>query len=263
MPEINRFGCDHCEFELPGGWGGYCYVSAAGGERVVCPHPCAETVAEVTGLSYGEAMDAGRVGFNSDCVCQDCLHQFNLDLKRDTRSCPKCASERMHSTLELVGQPCPKCKEGTIERGSPIRWKLDPDRAALPVPHIVKELVDYERTRVVTKALQQAANIVGQVPGIERHSFASIVIHLLDWWEGDYLGDIVGGGTDQHDCTDSYDDKWSWIQAFKAVIRGCDELAEIIEWREGRFCFKAGVSADLRRGMKNYVREHREHIVES
>lgn len=182
MPEINRFTCGRCDFALPGGWGGYCYVSTAGGERVVCPHPCeAETVAEVTGMSYGDAMAAGRVGFNSDCVCLDCLHQFNLDLKRDARRCPDCASERVCATLELVGKPCPKCNDGIIERGSPIRWKLGPDSASLPVPEIVKELVACEKTRVLTPSLRQPAAIVAQVPGVERSDLTSITCHLLDW----------------------------------------------------------------------------------
>lgn len=58
---------------------------------------------------------AERTGFNSQCVCLDCLHQFNLDLNRDDRLCLACYSFRVASVDECVGNSCPQCREGKIE----------------------------------------------------------------------------------------------------------------------------------------------------
>ena len=79
-----------------------------------------------------------RPGFNSDCICLDCLYQFQADLGysedywspyvhyiekykpkskkgKDKRECPKCKSKKVKTVLELVDKTCPKCKEGIIE----------------------------------------------------------------------------------------------------------------------------------------------------
>src|SRR5262249_46109340 len=144
MPPINRYACNECDFELPSGWGGYTYAVDNLGRRVVCPHPSEiHTIREVTGLNYTEAREAGRVGFAQHCVCLDCLKQFNLDLERDAAVCPECASPRVRSLRDLIGQMCPRCKVGRIEEGSVVRWKLDPDWEQLPVPQVVKDLTEF------------------------------------------------------------------------------------------------------------------------
>ncbi len=71
-----------------------------------------------------------RKGFNSFCLCLDCLNQLRLDLgdeesiwrarygfnrEKDKRQCNKCLSNNVKTVFELRGHPCPKCKEGTIE----------------------------------------------------------------------------------------------------------------------------------------------------
>jgi len=142
MPLINEYKCRKCGFKLPRGWGYYLYVEDDNGERIVCPHPEEGfTIAGVLGVSeLAPEVVEKRTGFNSPCVCLDCLHQFRADLgeigwrpcqssesimdwkrpshreEKDKRECPKCGSKNVKTELELVGQPCPRCKEGVIER---------------------------------------------------------------------------------------------------------------------------------------------------
>jgi DNA-directed RNA polymerase subunit RPC12/RpoP len=115
MPPINRYECDRCDFRLPGGWGGYMYVTDEAGARIVCPHPAEHvTVTKVLGEGAPGKLIRERTGFSSHCVCLDCLHQFDLDLERDERGCPQCGSAVVKSLREMIGKPCPKCKRGTV-----------------------------------------------------------------------------------------------------------------------------------------------------
>ena len=140
MPRINEYKCSKCDLSLPKGWG-YCfYVEDDKGKRVDCYHPVERRfVKEVLGerASMLEVIRE-RTGFNSHCICLDCLHQFRADLgyfdgywspyepylwerlprvkqEKDKRECPKCKSKKVKTELEMVGEACPKCKEGVIE----------------------------------------------------------------------------------------------------------------------------------------------------
>ena len=131
MPEMNQYICKNCGFELPGGWGGHMYVEDDDGKRIVCPHPAEEfIIRKVLGDDAPEELIKKRVGFNSDCICLDCLHQFQADIAlrpyfvfvhrdqkqpKDRRVCPKCNSSLIQTTLESIGKICPRCKEGQIE----------------------------------------------------------------------------------------------------------------------------------------------------
>jgi hypothetical protein len=142
MPKINKYECNNCWLSFPGGWGGYMYVIENSlwhrGRRRACGHPCEEeTVYEVLGKDASQKLIEARTGYNSYCVCQSCLQQFALDIgddekvwswrryyakegygalrRRDKRKCPYCKSKDVKTVMELVGQPCPKCKEGTIQ----------------------------------------------------------------------------------------------------------------------------------------------------
>src|SRR5262245_47038726 len=117
VPEIYHFRCTRCDFAFPKGWGGYTYALDAQGRRVVCPHPDEmQMVFQVTGVGWSEAQAAGRLGHASHCVCFDCAEQFDLDLDRDVKQCPKCGSLQVRSAYGSIGCPCPKCKAGRVEQ---------------------------------------------------------------------------------------------------------------------------------------------------
>ncbi|MFC7019637.1 MULTISPECIES: hypothetical protein [Haloarcula] len=144
MPQINQYHCNDCDFEMARGWGGQMYVlaevcpfcgetlkqtndycsgcgtlvetiDAEEFKRVVCPHPGEQqTVRAVLGDDVSEEEYESRTGFNSNCVCIDCLEQFELDIERDERRCPECGSDVVRTEQELVGDQCPKCEDGTF-----------------------------------------------------------------------------------------------------------------------------------------------------
>ena len=148
MPPIYEHHCDTCEFTMPSGWGGYMYVQAkicatcgeliheiedfcvgcgartetvdtAGYERITCTHPLEhKEVERVLGANPSEEKRNNRTGFNSHCVCRDCLSQCELDVERDKRQCPDCESPRVRTLDELVDEPCPNCEEGTFIQGT-------------------------------------------------------------------------------------------------------------------------------------------------
>lgn len=141
MPAIDEYKCGKCGLTLPDGWGMYLYVEDGKGNRIVCPHPAeVMTVEQVLGKGISLDVVRERTGFNSCCICLDCLYQFEADLgesycspydrdipsyiasykprlrqEKDKRECPKCKSKSVKTALELVGEACPKCKEGIIE----------------------------------------------------------------------------------------------------------------------------------------------------
>ncbi len=121
MPKVNDYKCNLCGFSLPVGWGGYLYAENDQGERIICRHPSEQyTMREVLGENDYDPIHKDykcrlRTGFNSHCICLNCLNQFDLDLKKDERQCPKCNSNDVHSELEMVGRECPKCHNGVIE----------------------------------------------------------------------------------------------------------------------------------------------------
>jgi hypothetical protein len=91
------------------------YVLDDQGERIECPHPLEfHIVSEVLGKDATQELIDKRTGFNSHCVCSECLEQFELDLDTDQHVCPACNSRDVKSTRELVGSNCPKCPQGKI-----------------------------------------------------------------------------------------------------------------------------------------------------
>jgi len=115
MALISTIKCDMCDLQLPTGAGGHMYVISPTGERVVCPHPLEEaTIKRVTKLDWSAARAKGLLGHISDCVCFECSEQFNLDVERDVKRCPKCGSLDVRTANASVGASCPKCHEGTL-----------------------------------------------------------------------------------------------------------------------------------------------------
>ncbi len=109
------------------------YVEGDDGERKICPHPAEpsaisqilkinreDVIAWLTDKNaqinqQAKELLEERVGFNSKCVCFECVSAFDIDLKKDERKCPNCQSENLKSASEAVGEDCPKCHQGTIE----------------------------------------------------------------------------------------------------------------------------------------------------
>lgn len=251
MPQIHRHECNQCGLELPSGWGGHTYVQDPHGHRIICPHPGeGAKVRDVTGLDMAAASQAGLVGLASNCICGSCFEQFDLDLERDSRKCPACASQNVCSVQELIDHPCPRCKTGLIKEVSPIRWKLDPGWETLPVPEIVKQLVQFHNDRVIPDSLKPAASAADQ---FRENMFFLVILKMLDWWEGDFLSD----NTDPKESL-SIHPGHNWLEAFLAVVELTPGLRELIEIRNHCCFFVDQVSPDVRRGIKNHVRKHLE-----
>jgi len=139
MPLIYDYKCNKCGFTLPSGWGYSFYVIDHRGDRIECLHPAERKyVEEVLGIRAAQDLEYVRkmTGFNSYCICLDCLYEFVADLgetgwspydgytsdptlfhrnARDKRECPKCNSLNVKTLLELKNQICPSCKVGIIE----------------------------------------------------------------------------------------------------------------------------------------------------
>jgi len=100
--------CDGCDTRVEA-------IDTDGYERIQCSHPSEyATVESVLGPDVSEEIVDQRTGYNSYCVCLSCLSQFELDLDRDERQCPKCGVTDVKSEEELVDEPCPKCPTGTF-----------------------------------------------------------------------------------------------------------------------------------------------------
>ena len=145
---IYQYKCNKCNLSLHDGWGGYLYIEDKKGNRLGCPHPSEDRVImEVLKESWKlsdkeikesyETLVKAKVGFNHYCLCLDCFYQFEADLgknpyefflksfedkttlhygDKDIRECPNCKSIIVKNTMELIGDSCPKCKEGLIEK---------------------------------------------------------------------------------------------------------------------------------------------------
>ena len=115
MPVINNVKCRKCGVSFPSGWGGYTYALAGDGRRIVCPHPGEFSHAQkITGIKWSEAVAAGLIGFSSYCMCFSCGHQFELDLDRDIKRCPKCSMHEVRSARGALGCKCPHCQDGVF-----------------------------------------------------------------------------------------------------------------------------------------------------
>jgi len=121
MPYIYRYTCNKCQFALPSGWGGRFYIIDDKGERIIPGHP--NEINDVFNIVGEENISEdnmeeifkARTGFSNNCVCLTCLHQFDLDIKRDENICPNCNSLEIKTVTDMVEKRCPSCKKGLIE----------------------------------------------------------------------------------------------------------------------------------------------------
>jgi hypothetical protein len=105
--------CNTCGIALPPGWGNM-YGLANDGKRITSsePHRGVHEASQVTGMNYEQMRRAGRIGFLSFCMCFGCCHQFELDLDRDIKRCPKCSSLDIKSARGALSAKCPRCHSG-------------------------------------------------------------------------------------------------------------------------------------------------------
>ncbi|MBD3196557.1 MAG: hypothetical protein GF317_15990 [Candidatus Lokiarchaeota archaeon] len=131
MTQNSVFKCDKCELELPTGMGGYQYVEDMDQNRIRCDNSeddieIKQILSEYWGFSdyhdWKHLLEE-HTGFNSYCVCLDCLNIFEADISKnidgfmkDERVCPECGSLEISTELELVGSQCPACQKGKIEK---------------------------------------------------------------------------------------------------------------------------------------------------
>ena len=113
---MKEYECNMCGFRLIGGYEYYSHVENDEAGWITCPHPAERSV-------YRRVKGIRRLlsASNSDCVCLDCLHQFQADLGewspcgdfidlykprleqgRDKKECPRCKSERVNTNLETL-----------------------------------------------------------------------------------------------------------------------------------------------------------------
>jgi len=176
------------------------------GERHPCLHPGEDmAIFKHTGLSYDEAKAAGRIGYMQHCVCMECLAQFDLDIDRDPLFCLNCSSSAIETAKNLLDKQCPSCRKGKIEKSSPFRLKPDPDWESLPVPEIVKDMVEYLNSRDKERRLDthNAPESLAEASQVDRKygygEFSTIVYKLCGWWQGNFLG----GTPEKQDQKDS------------------------------------------------------------
>lgn len=151
MPNLVIYSCSNCDFSL-GSWESIIYVIKDNGERVICPHPFEYLHASIILIQDGHPLGClspgafdknptfiggntkayniveneltieekmfvrSRTGSMTDCICLDCLINSKFDIARDIRLCNKCGSKNVKTLLEMIGQTCPKCHSGIIEK---------------------------------------------------------------------------------------------------------------------------------------------------
>lgn len=151
MSSLFIYSCSNCDYSVDS-WDSIIYVTKDNGERVICGHPGEYVSASkiliqdghpLGGLSpdvfdIGSIFDGGdmeaynkvqygltreetlfvrsRTGSMSVCICLECLNKSRLDIEKDVRLCGQCGSKQIKTVLELVGQTCPKCHSGIIEK---------------------------------------------------------------------------------------------------------------------------------------------------
>jgi primosomal protein N' len=111
---LRDFYCDTCDFRMPSGFGEYRYVVTDDGEREALQHPCeALQIRNVLGDDASDDLIAERTGYRAFYVCRDCGAAFEAERDEDP-PCPECASDATVTQNELVGEPCPRCEDGTF-----------------------------------------------------------------------------------------------------------------------------------------------------
>ncbi|MDQ7826823.1 MAG: hypothetical protein RDV48_28755 [Candidatus Eremiobacteraeota bacterium] len=267
MPVFEEFFCDTCDFSLPPGGRGYLYALDKAGTPVVCPHPGEiQEVFRITGLPYSKAVEAGKAGFAERCACLRCLTMVSLDLARDPRACPSCGSTEVKSLTELIGQPCPGCGRGVFLSGKkPV--KLDNDRHLLPVPEVVKTIValvncdgpgqqNSPEPRELSRAWKRYSALPSEDNGNVKSLYFTFPLSLLLRGFSDYPGQ-ESGDYQWEVCENpgqALDDEI--FQSLLLILQETPGLCGLVSLSGGKMRFDERVPEEVRRGIRNYVREH-------
>lgn len=134
MPALFTSKCNKCDFQTSTSSGGVMYVRDEKGNKVICPHPLEDDkISEVLNIPRDDAFAwitgktenisketkekiKSRVGMNYQYICTDCFSEVFIDPKKDEMKCSKCGSANLKYVADLANKPCPKCKEGIIEK---------------------------------------------------------------------------------------------------------------------------------------------------
>lgn len=112
---IAELNCEKCEFSLRATTTGFPYVvwdDDVHGLR----HPLeVENLNKLTGLTWKEAIAKGVLGRKPACICFACSAKFSLDIDRDVKRCPECASYEVRTFVGSINALCPACHQGTLE----------------------------------------------------------------------------------------------------------------------------------------------------
>ena len=111
MPGIFEARCLSCDFKTPQ-MGATTFVALSDGSEQVCPHPGEETIAEkLTGCSWRELADSGRIRYRYPFLCLECG-------EADLYGLPVSARTHIGAIIEQPehadGTPCSSCGRTTL-----------------------------------------------------------------------------------------------------------------------------------------------------
>ena len=106
MAEARRYVCEECGRDIEAWSDGNPYYIDETGTKQYAYHPDSESLSLC-------------VGNDSPYLCLGCGHEFMIDSRNVTNSCPQCEGQKLADTYQLEGQPCPYCKAGV--------FRADPD----------------------------------------------------------------------------------------------------------------------------------------
>ena len=87
MPPWTKAKCNNCDFSMPLSTFLRSYIVDDNGEKISLRHPGENaTIKRVLGDDYSIELLRERIRHISWVICLDCLHEFNLDMKDDSKA---------------------------------------------------------------------------------------------------------------------------------------------------------------------------------
>ncbi len=153
---IYNYQCRECNELFFSGWGGNHYAVNQDGQRELCGHPLEASqrrhildyelrdiscwrqllgpyigknhldthrmyqdlkwYQEFLGAFDIKALLLAKSGYLLDCLCMNCGCSQRLDFDKDPIRCKECGLGDVRSINDCVGEECPNCREGIVER---------------------------------------------------------------------------------------------------------------------------------------------------